>query len=69
MPGHSNKESRRTNLRSVPGWALNESLLTGSGVIFLSESPELQTIKVGTPCESFASNAQTCFDRPPARFA
>ena len=23
------RASRRTNLRSVPGWALNESLLTG----------------------------------------
>ena len=32
MPGHSTKESRRTNLRSVSGWALNESLLTGSSI-------------------------------------
>ena len=26
MPGHSDKESRRTNLRSVPGWVLNEEM-------------------------------------------
>ena len=34
MSGHSNKEGRRANLRSVPGWALNESLLAGSGEVW-----------------------------------
>ena len=37
MPGPSDKESRRTNLRSVPGWALNELLLTGPGIVHLPD--------------------------------
>ena len=41
MPGHSNKESRRTNLRSVPGWALNESFLTGRSMSFVRNDPYL----------------------------
>ncbi len=54
MPGHSNKESRRTNLRSVPGWALNESLLTGSGIV-----PTKWVNKAGTPVAESAEGRES----------